>query len=504
MDAIHYSILHTMPIKIEYHSEVFLRVFADSSIEQELSDFFRFRVEGYQYTPAFKNKLWDGYLRLYNLQTKTIYSGLIDYIYEFAKRNEYQIECDNTPFALNGITLEYAQSFANSLNLRGRGNPIIIRNYQVEAIQVALDKNRVLLLSPTSSGKSLIIYSLLRHHLNHNRKCIIVVPSTQLVEQLYSDFEDYSSANGFIVSNYCQKLYSGFTKDFTKEVLITTWQSIINQPKQWFKDFDVIFGDEAHQFKSKSLTTIMERLDTVKYRIGTTGTLDGSKVNKLVLEGLFGRVYQVTTTRELMDNKSVVELKISCLLLKYDAETRQALKGFDYQAEMNWLVTHPARNKFIRNLAVSTKGNTLVLFQFVDKHGKKLYEMIKDKVHEDRKIFFVHGGVATTAREEIRTICEKETNAIIVASFGVFSTGINMPSIENIIFASPSKSKIRNLQSIGRGLRLKNGKTICKLFDITDDLSYKSHRNHTLNHGAERYKLYMSEQFLTKMIEVNI
>jgi superfamily II DNA or RNA helicase len=493
-----------MTIKIEYHSEVFLRVFAGSSIEQELSDFFRFRVEGYQWTPAFKNKLWDGYVRLYNLQTKTIYLGLIDYIYEFAKRNDYEVEVDSNIFKLNGTTIEEVQSFADSLNLYGRGKPIQIKDYQVQAVQIAIDRNRVLLLSPTSSGKSLMIYTLLRHHLNQDRKCIIVVPSTQLVEQLYSDFEDYSSANGFKVSENCQKLYSGFSKLFEKEVLITTWQSVINQPKPWFNQFDVIFGDEAHQFKAKSLTTIMERLDNVKYRIGTTGTLDGSKVNKLVLEGIFGRVFTVTTTRELMDNKSVVELKISCLLLKYDAETRQALKEFTYQEEMNWLVTHPARNKFIRNLAISTKGNTLVLFQYVDKHGKKLYEMINSKISEGRKVFFVHGGVATTDREEIRTICEKENDAIIVASFGVFSTGINMPSIENIIFASPSKSKIRNLQSIGRGLRLKDGKTVCKLFDITDDLSWKSHKNHTLNHGAERYKLYMAEQFKTKMIEVNI
>ena len=493
-----------MTIKIEYHSEVFLRVFAGSSIEQELSDFFRFRVEGYQWTPAFKNKLWDGYVRLYNLQTKTIYLGLIDYIYEFAKRNDYEVEVDSNIFKLNGTTIEEVQSFADSLNLYGRGKPIQIKDYQVQAVQTAIDRNRVLLLSPTSSGKSLMIYTLLRYHLYQDRKCIIVVPSTQLVEQLYADFEDHSSANGFKVSENCQKLYSGFSKLFEKEVLITTWQSVINQPKPWFNQFDVIFGDEAHQFKSKSLTTIMERLDNVKYRIGTTGTLDGLKVNKLVLEGIFGRVFTVTTTRELMDNKSVVELKISCLLLKYDAETRQALKEFTYQEEMNWLVTHPARNKFIRNLAISTKGNTLVLFQYVDKHGKKLYEMINSKISEGRKVFFVHGGVATTDREEIRTICEKENDAIIVASFGVFSTGINMPSIENIIFASPSKSKIRNLQSIGRGLRLKDGKTVCKLFDITDDLSWKSHKNHTLNHGAERYKLYMTEQFKTKMIEVNI
>jgi superfamily II DNA or RNA helicase len=493
-----------MTIKIEYHSEVFLRVFAGSSIEQELSDFFRFRVEGYQWTPAFKNKLWDGYVRLYNLQTKTIYLGLIDYIYEFAKRNDYEVEVDSNIFKLNGTTIEEVQSFADSLNLYGRGKPIQIKDYQVQAVQTAIDRNRVLLLSPTSSGKSLMIYTLLRHHLNQDRKCIIVVPSTQLVEQLYADFEDYSSANGFKVSENCQKLYSGFSKLFEKEVLITTWQSVINQPKPWFNQFDVVINDECHLAKAKSLTSILEKLDNAKYRIGTTGTLDGSKVNKLVLEGLFGRTYQVTTTKELMDNKSVVELSIKCLLLEYTIETKKSAKEFTYQEEMNWLVSHPDRNKFIRNLAISTNGNTLVLFQYVEKHGKKLYEMISEKVTNNRKIYFVHGGVSAIDRENIRSICENDNSAIIIASYGVFSTGISMPSIENIIFASPSKSRIRNLQSIGRGLRLKDGKTVCKLFDITDDLSYKSHKNHTLNHGIERYKIYSQEQFKIKMIKVKL
>ena len=393
-----------------------------------------------------------------------------------------------------------------SSNLKNEIGDFISLKYDIAGPNQTIDRDTLKLSSENTDGKS-ALQSLLRLGIL-NIYLENTLPSNYSIKKIYYanrniaeknplDYTKWNTGDIFIGLPASELLTGGLA-------VAVIVEKVINQPKPWFNQFDVIFGDEAHQFKSKSLTTIMERLDNVKYRIGTTGTLDGSKVNKLVLEGIFGRVFTVTTTRELMDNKSVVELKISCLLLKYDAETRQALKEFTYQEEMNWLVTHPARNKFIRNLAISTKGNTLVLFQYVDKHGKKLYEMINSKISEGRKVFFVHGGVATTDREEIRTICEKENDAIIVASFGVFSTGINMPSIENIIFASPSKSKIRNLQSIGRGLRLKDGKTVCKLFDITDDLSWKSHKNHTLNHGAERYKLYMAEQFKTKMIEVNI
>ena len=491
-------------VSIEKLDEVYVRVFSEPSIEQELAEFFTYEYPGARFTPQFKARLWDGKVRLFDQVRKTLYVGLVSYVEEFCVRNGYEVEYKTPVNTSNGITNELVQEFAEWLNPHGRGKPIEIRDYQVEAVRTALDKERTLLLSPTASGKSFIIYTAMRWHIDQGRKCIIIVPTTSLVEQLYADFEDYSSHNGFAVGAYCQKLYSGFTKDFTKDVLITTWQSVYLQPKSWFKQFDVIFGDEAHQFKAKSLTTVMEKMDNVRYRIGTTGTLDNKKIHRLVLEGIFGPVHRVTTTKALMESQKLAQLKITCVVLKYDEDLRKSRKNNTYQDEMDFLVTHYPRNKFIRNLAVKSTGNTLVLFQYVEKHGKVLLDMIKEKVHEDRKIFFVHGGTDVADREAIRHITEGEGDAIIIASFGTFSTGINIPSIENVIFASPSKSKIRNLQSIGRGLRLKEGKTHCNLYDIADDLHWKSWKNHTLNHAAERYKTYAEEQFDLKLVEVNL
>lgn len=493
-----------MIIKIEKLDEVFVRVFSDGSVEQDISDFFTYEYPGARFTPQFRARLWDGKVRLYDQLRKTLYVGLVKYVEDFAANNGYQVEYINQVLHTNNITSESVQLFAKALDPHGRGKPIEIRDYQIEAVTTALAKERTLLLSPTASGKSFIIYTIMRWHLLAKRKCIIIVPTTSLVEQLYTDFEDYSSANRWSVDNHVQKLYSGFTKDITKDVLITTWQSVYLQPKAWFKQFNVIFGDEAHQFKAKSLSTVMEKLVDVRYRIGTTGTLDNKKIHKLVLEGMFGPVHRVTTTKALMDSERLAQLNITCIVLKYNEEIRKGRKNNTYQEEMDWLVSCEPRNKFIRNLATNSSGNTLVLFQYVEKHGKVLYELIKDKVHEDRKVFFVYGGTETIDRESIRHITEGESDAIIVASFGTFSTGINIPSLENIVFASPSKSKIRNLQSIGRGLRLKDGKTECKLFDISDDLHWKSWKNHTLNHAAERYKTYAEEQFEIKLVEVNL
>jgi superfamily II DNA or RNA helicase len=493
-----------MKVSIEKLDEVYVRVFSDPSIEQELSDFFTYEYPGARFTPQFRARLWDGKVRLYDQVRKTLYLGLITYVEEFCVRNGYEVEYKNVVSVEHDLTHKDIETYARSLQPMGRGKPIEIRDYQVEAVRSALNKERTLLLSPTASGKSFIIYTTMRKHLDNHLKCIIIVPTTSLVEQLYTDFQDYSSANGWDTSLHCQKLYSGFTKDFTKDVLITTWQSVYLQPKAWFKQFNVIFGDEAHQFKAKSLTTVMEKMDNIRYRIGTTGTLDNKKVHRLVLEGMFGPVHKVTTTKALMDSGRLSNLNITCVILKYSDEIRKAQKNMTYQDEMDFIVSNEARNKFIRNLAVKSEGNTLVLFQYVEKHGKVLYEAIKNKAHDKRKIFFVYGGTETSDRESIRHITEGESDAIIIASFGTFSTGINIPSIENVIFASPSKSKIRNLQSIGRGLRLKEGKTHCNLYDLADDLHWKSWKNHTLNHAAERYKTYAEEQFEIKLVEVDL
>jgi superfamily II DNA or RNA helicase len=499
---------NVMKLTIEKLNEVNIRVYGDAGCEQELEKFFTYEVPGARFTPKFKARLWDGKVRLYSLIKKTLYAGLYQYVLEFAQRNSYELDYNPTddypkPLDLHNYTTEQVSKFIYDLDLYGRGQPIQPRDYQIQAVKTALNLNRTVLLSPTASGKSFMIYCLMRWHLEEDRKTIIVVPTTSLVEQMYSDFEDYSSHNGWSVKANCQKLYSGFTRDITSNVLITTWQSIYTQQKQWFEQFDVIVGDEAHQFKATSLISIMEKMKHVKYRIGTTGTIDNKKLNQLTLEGLFGPVHRVTTTKELMDSGKVVNIDINCVMLKYKDEVRKACTEHTYQEEMDFLISNEDRNKFLRNLAIQCKGNTLVLFQYVEKHGAVLYDMIKTKA-PDKTVYFVHGGVDTLDREDIRKNTELNDNTIIVASYATFSTGINIPSIENIIFASPTKSKIRNLQSIGRGLRLKDGKTHLKLYDVADDLQYKSRKNHTLNHYDERISIYSDEKFEYKVYGVNI
>ena len=266
----------------------------------------------------------------------------------------------------------------------------------------------------------------------------------------------------------------------------------------------MVIGDEAHNFKAKSLTSIMEKCVNAQYRIGTTGTLDGTQTHQLVLEGLFGAVNKITTTKKLIDKKQLSNLAVRCLILKHSEANCKMVASGKYQDEIDYLVASKARNNFIRNLALKIKGNTLVLYQLVEKHGRDLYKNIEDKAEKDRKVFYIYGGVETEEREKARAIVEKENNAIIVASYGTFSTGINIKNLHNIIFASPSKSRIRNLQSIGRGLRLGDNKVNATLYDIADDLQYRSKENFTLKHFQERINIYTEEEFDYEIHNINL
>ena len=491
-----------MIINVEKIDEVHLHIYCDDmGIECEIEEFFTYMVPNAKFMPKVKAGIWDGKVRLYNPIRKTLYVGLYDYLCRFAENRNYSINYINQLEVPNNLLRSDIESYTHKLNIHSKNKAITAYDYQISAIHAALNDKRKILVSPTGSGKSLIIYAMCRWLIDQGKKCIVIVPTTSLVEQMFGDFKDYSSHNQWDTIDQCQMLYSGFPKTFSKNVLFTTWQSVYKMPKSWFRQFDAVFGDEAHHFKAQSLTSIMEKLDQVEYRIGTTGSLDDSKIHTLILEGLFGPIQKVTSTSTLQQEGRLSKLKVTSLVLSYPDEIRKSCKGMEFQQELDFIVTNERRNKFLSKLALQCKGNTLMLFQFVKKHGVALNDILKDC---NRPIYFIHGGTPVSEREQIRSELSSCNDAIIIASYGVYSTGINIPSIENIIFASPSKSKIRNLQSIGRGLRLNQGKSHCNLYDITDNLQWKSWKNTTMKHGAERYKLYISEDFPVKLIEVKL
>ena len=493
---------------IEKINESIIRLDSDDSgAVMDLSEAFTFFVDGYKFIPSYRNKLWDGKIRLYDARRRTLPYGLLYKSLQFISERGYEVKLDPNLKPENVHSKEELLDFVKSLDIRSKGKTIEPREYQVEAFIRSITQQRSLVISPTGSGKSLIIYMLIRYFLAHSKnRALIVVPTTSLVEQMKKDFADYSSHDSaFDADTVCHQIYSGKEKhDFSANVVITTWQSAINCGKNWFTQFGMVIGDEAHLFKAKSLNTIMGNLVNARYRIGTTGTLDGSQCNELVLIGNFGPIHKVITTKNLIDNDTLADLNIQCIVLKHDDVLRKAVAKMNYHSEIATIVEHPNRNQFISKLALTQKGNTLVIFNLVKKHGVPLYDMIKEMAPEGKKIFYVSGEINAAERETIREITESEDGAVIVASAGTFSTGINIKNLHNVIFAAPTKSQIRVLQTIGRGLRKSDNGQGTTIYDISDNLSWRKRKNYTMKHAQERIEIYTREGFNYKVFEIDM
>lgn len=482
-------------ITIQKKNEVYFKVIGEPHVHQELSDYFTFELPEAKFlrrNPRYRH--WDGTIRLYSPGTGEIYCGLLSQIQDFAEKRSYDIEYVGNKYygdvvETNDATARGIKGFMKDIS------KVKPRDYQYDTVYKAIKNNRGLFVSPTGSGKSLMIYSLVRWYYESGSKILIIVPTTSLVEQMVKDFKDY----GWNADDHMHQIYSGKDKNTKKDIIISTWQSLYKFPKLYFDDFDCVIGDEAHLFKAKSLTGLMTKLHNAKYRFGFTGTLDGSKTHKWVLEGLFGHCEKVTRTDDLIQKGYLSNLRIKCLVLRHEYQYFN-----DYHEEMEYIISHQQRNNLIKNLVKNLDGNTLVLFNYVEKHGEPLYEMINNSIEPGRKVFFVSGATDTEDREEVREIAEKEDNAVIVASYGTFSTGINIKRLHNIIFASPSKSRVRNLQSIGRVLRKGDGKAIATLYDISDNISTKGRENYTLRHLYERLKIYQEENFNYEIIKIKL
>jgi superfamily II DNA or RNA helicase len=336
-------------------------------------------------------------------------------------------------------------------------------------------------------------------------KILIMVPTVTLVYQLVSDFKNY----GF--NQPIHTICEGNEKESDIQVQLATWQSLQYMatdkklPKRkaqynpdFFKKYSILLGDEAHGYNSTALKNISECLVNCEYRIGLTGTLSESKTNTMVLTGLFGEPVQFKTTSELIEDGTLSEFKIKCITIDYPDEFKKLWHSrkvkLTYQEEISFINQYEKRNSFIAKLAVSLKGNTIVMFRHHEQ-GKVLFELIKQLTN--RNVYYYSGEESGEEREKLRELIEHEQDACIVGSIGAISTGINIIRLSNLIFASPSKSRIKVIQSIGRILR--KCETIATLYDISDDIRYGSKKNYAYLHFIERLRMFVSEKFKYSM-----
>ena len=479
---------------IYQEDHVWIKVITTTFIESQLAEHLKFRPDGYRFDPKYINKLWDGWVRLFDRKNEgRVYAGLLPEIVRFAEIQGYQITLQTKP-TFNNLTDDDVENHFKWLRV-----PFDRHDYQVEAVREGLNRKRALLISATGSGKSLMIYGIV-HKLRQNLKgkILILAPRVQLVHQMYTDFETYSRFNTKLhPKNYCHKIHQGQEKDSKLQVYISTWQSLQDIPTDYFSKFDAVIADEVHRCESDEVRRILEACVKAEYRIGLTGSLADCKVHELTLQGLFGKQKLITKAKDLMDRNILSKLKIICTKLVYDDATKESMVGKTYHEEKAFIVGLEKRNNFIARIAekeASTGKNVFVMFTLVEKHGKLLYETIK-KLNPDRKVVIIHGKTETDVREKIRKEIEGERGTIGVVSTGTFSEGINIRNLECLIFAAPSKAKIQIIQSIGRSLRIGDHSDQAIVYDIVDDLSIDDSVCYSMRHFGYRTTLYEREQY---------
>lgn len=502
--------MNTTALIIEKLDEVWLRISSkDEFALMELHEYFTFTVPGYKFMRAYKEGRFDGKIRLFNLYHRRLYVGLLSELIKFSSTRGYPVILKDMPeFDTEKISKEKVNAFVSHLKAQKDGTALIPRDYQINAIFDCINASRKLILSPTSSGKSFIIYAVIMWYffrLSAHQHILLVVPNLSLIQQMFSDFKEYA-LNLFDISNEIYMIYGGQNRNnfLNRKIIISTWQSIFRESKEWFANFDTIIFDEAHSCKAECLKGILENAISTSHKFGFTGTLEDAKAHVYVLQGLFGDIEKVISTSELMERGQIAQLKIKCLILEYTSDLKKIGVKLKYQDELDFIHTFSKRNTIVLKLLQSLdQQNTLVLFQRIELQGKPFFELCKT-AFPDRRIVYISGEVTAEEREAIRKDTETHRNTIIVASFGTMSTGVSITSLQNVIFLSPYKSKIRVLQSIGRALRLNEHKEKATIYDIVDDLSWKQSKNHTLRHFIARTKIYDSEKFDYKIFRIKL
>lgn len=487
-------------VRVTAIDHVNMRIEGEHSLLMELHDYFAFHPPNYQWSPLFKNKVWDGKIRLFKINPQTMYRGLLPQLQLWADRLGYSLEFGDEIALSNNISLVEAASFIKGLNL-----PHIPHQHQVEGFLNVARRNRSVELAATGSGKSMLAYMLVRYF---DAKTLFVTTKRGLAAQIFANFAEYGGSTWALEN--CHLVTAGIKKTSSKPIVITTWHSVYKQPKAYFQPYQVVIGDEAHHYDAKSMMSIMEKLSNASVRVGLTGTLEDSKSHELVLQGLFGTIHEPATNKELRDRGVIADPRLKIIMLKHtEPDCRMYAGGKNYKAEREFVITHSKRNTFICNLALSLKGNTLVLFRFVESQGLPLLKEMIERAEVQNNgvsdnIFYIDRHTTMEERELIREQISKMTNAILLASTGTFAEGSDIPTLNNAVMATPVKSKITVLQSIGRLLRVKDDKTSAEIYDIVDDLTMGPKVNYLMKHALERMRLYKTSEFTYKTYRVQL
>ncbi|EQA7786677.1 DEAD/DEAH box helicase family protein [Acinetobacter baumannii] len=486
-------------INVSFYDYSHVKIIAPQSIFRELREHFSFFVDGYQFSPKYVYGEWDGKIKLLE-PNGLIPFGLLGQVVKFANNNMLTISIHQDVSHINKISIEEFDSWVDSKKYYSGNTEIFPYWYQRQAVYESLVNKRRILNLPTSAGKSMIQALLTKYTIEHSdRSVLILVPTVSLVTQMKDDFVDYRLFDESDIA----EVRAGHTQKHQR-VVISTWQSAIKKPKEWFNQFGMLLCDEMHLAIGKSISSIINKLNYCEYKIGLSGSLRDGKANLMQYVGLFGEIYNPVTTKDLMDAGQISKLKINALFLKYPKNVSDAMVKMDYAAEIKFITALQKRTDWISNLACALSQrneNVFVMFKHID-HGKKIYDSIKSTGHNN--VYYVSGEISSDERTRFKKLAEDNSGIIIIASYGVFSTGISVKNLHHVILAHPVKSKVIVLQTIGRVLRKHKSKDTAMIWDIIDDMSITVERcgmkqrknvNYALKHAIERIERYALERF---------
>ena len=476
-------------ILIKQIDSMYVILHGEQAILYEINDKFSFFADNYKFMPKFKARIWDGKIRLFDIRSGKFYLGLVPKLVKWLTNNGYSFTIDVYD-TKGSIDIDEILKFNNT--------KIVPHEHQLQTVKYVLENKKCLIESATSSGKSFSIYLLCKYLNASDKKVLVITPRVALVNQLTDDLHEYDP------STKIHQIYSGQEKYVDVPIVISTYHSLQELPESFFEEFSAIIVDEVHEFEHKSAQGILNKALNIEYRVGLTGTLKDTKTGKLQLNGLFGDVFTAIKTKELISKKLAASININSIRLKYSnfkqpkADQNNGKAVYDY--ELSTIFNHEKRNKFIIKLANSKEGNVVIFYRFIDKHGLKLFNLAKE-ICKDKKVFFINKDTKNSERQHIREYCEKNDDAILIASMGVFAVGVSIKNLIHGIFAHPMKGNIKIIQSIGRLLRLNKKDKVATLYDIGDMLSESSILYKSF---IERQKIYKKEGHSTKVIELDI
>jgi len=445
---------------------------------------------------CFHHKFW-------NPETCRIGRGLVQELKELLKEKGIPYGVDKNGMETKGedMSPESVKEWSKTVL-----NPsYAIRDDQADSLAVCIRHKQLICQLPTGYGKSMVIYGLARRIIEtSDRKILIMVPSKQLVSQLASNFKKYGWDG---MEEHLEMMHSDLADHekptFKKRILVSTWQSLQKKDVYFFDRYKAVIVDEAHHANADKQSGIIKKCYNADYRVGFTGTMPKDLYESYMIQQYLGPVYCPSTYSDMKEMGILSNCMVKIVMLKYPDDACEKWCRRGYADETKFLEEHPGRMQAMIDIVKSIPPgeNILVMFSHT-KHLDLALESFKSGGIEDIKV--IKGDVKVQARESIRSSTEDEEHALIFATYGCVQEGIDIKRLHNVILAASTKSEIRVLQTIGRGLRTHHTKEKAIIWDLADDLRWNGNKNHTIKHAAERFDYYQEQNYEIQRMAVKV